>query len=88
MPPGAGGVVDDYAALGRGWGFAVEDITVPVHCWHATDDPIVPVQHSEELARRIPGARLTRWDGAGHLAIVDRIGEVLDVLTMVEPPAG
>ncbi len=80
---GAGGVVDDYAALGRGWGFAVEDITIPVHCWHATDDPIVPLHHSEELERRIPGARLTRWDGAGHLAIVDRIGEVFDALTMV-----
>jgi pimeloyl-ACP methyl ester carboxylesterase len=84
---GAGGVVDDYAALGRSWGFAVEEITVPVHCWHATDDPIVPLEHSEELARRIPGARLTRWDGAGHLAIVDRIGDVFDALTMVEPPA-
>ena len=78
---GAAGVVDDYAALGRPWGFAVEDITVPVHCWHATTDNIVPLHHSDELARRVPGAQLSLWDGEGHLAIVDHIGDVLDALT-------
>jgi pimeloyl-ACP methyl ester carboxylesterase len=79
--PGATGVVDDFAALGRPWGFSVEEITVPVHCWHATTDPIVPMRHTDELVRRIPGAQVTRWDGGGHLAIIDRIDEVLDALT-------
>jgi pimeloyl-ACP methyl ester carboxylesterase len=78
---GAAGVVDDYAALGRRWGFPVERIAVPVHCWHATADPIVPFLHTEELVRRIAGARLSRWDGEGHLAIIDHVGEVLDALT-------
>lgn len=77
---GTSGVVDDYAALGRRWGFAVEKIAVPVHCWHATADPIVPLRHTEELVRRIPGARLSLWDAEGHLAIVEHIGEVLDDL--------
>ena len=80
---GARGVVDDYAALGRPWGFAVEDITVPVRCWHATTDPIVPISHSEELVRRVPGATLSQWDDEGHLAIVDHVGEVLDALIAV-----
>jgi pimeloyl-ACP methyl ester carboxylesterase len=78
---GAGGVVDDYAALGRSWAFAVEEITVPIGCWHATTDPIVPLAHSEELVRRVPGAALTRWDGEGHLAIVGHVGEVFDGLS-------
>ena len=78
--PGAAGVVDDYAALGRPWGFAVEQISVPVHCWHATSDDIVPMRHTDELVRRIPGAQLTRWEGEGHLAIVDHVGEVFDAL--------
>lgn len=78
---GTRGVVDDYAALGRPWGFAVEEIAVPVHCWHATDDHIVPMYHTNELVRRIPGAELTQWEGEGHLAIVDHVGEVFDALT-------
>ena len=79
-PRGTAGVVDDYAALGRRWGFRVEKIAVPVHCWHATADPIVPLRHTEELVRRIPGARLSLWEREGHLAIVEHIGEVLDAL--------
>jgi pimeloyl-ACP methyl ester carboxylesterase len=72
------GVADDYAALGRPWGFDVAEITVPVRCWHAPTDPLVPIAHSEELARRIPGTQLERWPGEGHLAIVRHVGEVLD----------
>jgi pimeloyl-ACP methyl ester carboxylesterase len=78
--PGATGVVDDYAALGRPWGFDVEQISVPVQCWHATSDEIVPLRHTDELVRRIPGARLSRWDDEGHLAVVDHVGEVFDTL--------
>ncbi len=77
---GAHGVVADFAAGGRPWGFAVEEITVPVRCWHATDDRIVPPRHTDELVRRIPGARLSQWDGEGHLAIIDHAGEILDDL--------
>ena len=80
---GAGGVVDDYAALGRPWGFPVEQVRVPMLCWHGTDDHIVPFRDSESLVARVPGARLTPWDGAGHLAIIERVGEVLDALTGV-----
>ena len=72
------GVIDDYAALGRPWGFDLAGITVPVRCWHAATDPLVPIAHSEELVRRVPGARLERWPGEGHLAIVRHVGEVLD----------
>ncbi len=82
----AAGVVDDYAALGRPWGFSVEEISVAVHCWHGTTDPIVPLRHSDELVRRIPGARLSRWRGEGHLAIVEHVGEVLDALTETTAP--
>jgi pimeloyl-ACP methyl ester carboxylesterase len=74
------GVVDDYAALGRPWDFEVAEITVPVRCWHAPTDPLVPIAHSKELVRRIPGAQLELWPGEGHLAIVRHVGEVLDGL--------
>ena len=74
------GVVDDYAALARPWGFAVEEVAVPVGCWHGTLDSLVPLRHSEQLVARLPQARLVRWPGEGHLAIIERGGEVLDGL--------
>ena len=80
LTPGAGGVVDDYAALARPWGVDVSAITVPLRCWHAEGDVTVPLRHSEELVARVPGASLVRWDTDGHLAIVDRVSEVLDWL--------
>jgi pimeloyl-ACP methyl ester carboxylesterase len=76
----ARGVVDDYAALGRPWGFDVGTVSVPLRCWHAPSDPLVPYAHSEELVRRVPGARIEQWPGEGHLAIVRHIGEVFDGL--------
>jgi pimeloyl-ACP methyl ester carboxylesterase len=78
----AAGVVDDYAALARRWGFDVEDIRVPLTCWHGTDDRAVPFKHSEELVARVRGARLHTFHGEGHLAIVEHVGEILDWLTV------
>jgi pimeloyl-ACP methyl ester carboxylesterase len=80
LTPGAGGVVDDYAALARPWGVDVSAITAPLRCWHSEGDVTVPVRHSEELVARVRGASLVRWDTDGHLAVVDRVSEVLDWL--------
>jgi pimeloyl-ACP methyl ester carboxylesterase len=79
---GTRGALVDYATLARPWGFRVENVTVPTRCWHATDDPLVPIRHSDELASRIPGATVDRWPGEGHLAIVEHVGEVLDWLAL------
>jgi pimeloyl-ACP methyl ester carboxylesterase len=79
---GTKGALVDYATLARPWGFRVEDITVPTRCWHATDDPLVPMRHTEELAVRVPGAAIVRWPGEGHLAIVEHVGEVLDWVSL------
>ncbi len=43
-------------------------IAVPTEIVHGTEDEIVPLRiHSEPLAQQIPGARLTRLDGIGHM---------------------
>jgi len=75
---GAGGVVDDYRALARPWEFPVEEVTLPTHLWHATDDVNVPFHHTEALAARLPHAELTAWPGEGHLAVIQHAAEVLD----------
>ena len=39
-------------------------------------DAVVPPSNSESLARRIPGARLRTWEGAGHFFWAHRTAEV------------
>jgi pimeloyl-ACP methyl ester carboxylesterase len=77
---GAYGVVADYAAIARPWGFEVERASTPFSVFHGDADTMVPLRHGEELARRIPGATLTVWPGAGHLGTITNVGAVLDAL--------
>ncbi len=74
----AAGAVNDYALLARPWHVRLGDISVPVHCWHGTDDTLVPLAHTEALLARLSDARLTTWPGEGHLALITHVGEVLD----------
>ena len=54
------------AAAGRPWHHRLPTLTVPTLVVHGTADPVVPFAHGEELAARIPGARLLPLPGAGH----------------------
>ncbi|MGZ4736808.1 MAG: alpha/beta fold hydrolase [Acidimicrobiia bacterium] len=75
---GAYGVVADYAAIARPWGFDVESITTPMAIFHGDADTMVPLRHSEELARRVRGSELIVWPGAGHLGTITHIDDILD----------
>jgi pimeloyl-ACP methyl ester carboxylesterase len=77
---GARGIVADYVALAKPWGFRVEDIATPAHIWHGTADVNVPYSHSEQLAARLTHAGFTTWPGEGHLGIIPHHTEVLDGL--------
>jgi len=44
-------------------------------------DAVMPPRNSESLARRIPGARLRTWDGAGHFFWAHRTAEVCGELS-------
>jgi pimeloyl-ACP methyl ester carboxylesterase len=44
----------------------LSSIIAPTLVVHGTADPMFPIGHAEALAEEIPGARLTRLDGAGH----------------------
>lgn len=46
-----------------------------------TDDNVVDARNSELLAERIPGARLERIEGAGHLFFWERPDEVVRIVT-------
>jgi pimeloyl-ACP methyl ester carboxylesterase len=60
------GMVEEYRAWVRPWGFAPEDIRGPVTSWQGDADELVPPKWGDELARRIPNARLEVRAGEGH----------------------
>lgn len=62
------GVVEDYRAWMRPWGFTPEQITIPVDVWGGQQDELVPIAWPRELARRIPGATLHERPGGHFLA--------------------
>lgn len=70
----------DAVLFGRHWGFALADITVPVHLFYGDSDVIVPLPHGEHLARRIPGARLLVRPGEGHLGGLGAADEIFDAV--------
>ena len=45
-------------------------IQAPTLVLHARDDTLVPFEHAEFAARRIPGARLVPMEKGGHLALM------------------
>ena len=78
---GAGGVVADYQALAKPWGFDVGPTPVPVSVWHGDADTMVPLAHSRALVDRMPSASMTVWQGEGHLGTISHIGEIFDAVS-------
>jgi pimeloyl-ACP methyl ester carboxylesterase len=63
-----GGVIEEYRAWVRPWGFTPEQITVPTDVWGGQQDELVNPAWPHELARRIPGATLHERPGGHFLA--------------------
>jgi pimeloyl-ACP methyl ester carboxylesterase len=69
----AGGIAgwrDDDLAFVTDWGFALDDVTVPVAVWQGDQDAMVPAGHGRWLASHIRGASARLIDGQGHLSLV------------------
>ncbi len=74
-----GGVVEEYRAWARPWGFAPEDLAVPVDVWTGTDDQLVNPSWPHRLAERIPGATLKIRPG-GHFMAHLHYPDILEAL--------
>jgi pimeloyl-ACP methyl ester carboxylesterase len=75
------GWFDDDLAFVADWGFALEEIAVPVAIWQGSEDRFVPFAHGQWLARNIPAADARLLDGEGHLSILlGAYGRLLDEL--------
>ena len=63
---GGRGMVDEYRAWKRPWGFTPEDVDVPTVVWQGDADHLIPPDWGKALSSRIPGARLELRAGEGH----------------------
>jgi pimeloyl-ACP methyl ester carboxylesterase len=67
---GTDGCVHDYRIFGDPWGFALEEIRVPVDIWEGADDRTGPPGYRAFLKRHIPQATVTVVPGEGHLSLL------------------
>jgi pimeloyl-ACP methyl ester carboxylesterase len=77
---GIDGWADDDLAFTRDWGFALDEIKVPVSVWQGGEDRMVPFAHGRWLAAHVSGATVHLDDKEGHLSLWARIGDILDDL--------
>ena len=76
----AGAAATDVRVTAQPWEFQPKAITVPVHFWHGSDDPSVPINISEVLSTEIIGATLHVYQDEGHLVMYGHTNEILDGL--------
>jgi pimeloyl-ACP methyl ester carboxylesterase len=74
-------VVDEALLFTKPWGFALEDIRVPVLLWHGSEDRNAPLSMAKEMERRIPDCTPTYYEGEGHLYFLKRWPEIARALT-------
>jgi pimeloyl-ACP methyl ester carboxylesterase len=66
-PAGAGVLRQFAAVLADGdRGPLLRQLRMPAQVLHGDADPMLPIAHGHELARRLPGARFARLEGWGH----------------------
>lgn len=79
-PTAARAAARDFRLFVTPWDFRLEEIDVPVHVWHGTEDRNVPVEHAAVIARRCPRAELHLVPGAGHLLLASHADDVFATL--------
>jgi pimeloyl-ACP methyl ester carboxylesterase len=65
----AEGVMMDARIYAEPWGFALEDLKVPVRLWHGRQDRSFSVQLAEEVAKRLPDCTARYLENTGHYSL-------------------
>lgn len=74
---GIAGWRDDDLAFVKDWGFALDQISVPVDIWQGRQDRMVPFEHGQWLAAKVPKAQAHLFATEGHLSIVGQMPALL-----------
>jgi pimeloyl-ACP methyl ester carboxylesterase len=74
----AAGVMTDAEIYATPWGFALEEVRVPVSLWHGTKDRTFAYRLAQEVAARLPNCELHLIEDAGHYSLpIRNIREIL-----------
>jgi pimeloyl-ACP methyl ester carboxylesterase len=74
------GIVEEYRAWARPWGFGLGDVATPVDLWHGDDDHLVPLIWEQRLADGLPDGRPHRLPNDGHFLLFTHAELVLGSL--------
>jgi pimeloyl-ACP methyl ester carboxylesterase len=70
MRQGTEGCVQDYRIFGDPWGFALEEVRVPVDIWEGAEDQTGPPGYRAFLKRHMPQATVNVVPDEGHLSLL------------------
>jgi pimeloyl-ACP methyl ester carboxylesterase len=80
----AEGVMIDARIYAQPWGFAIEDVRVPVRLWHGIEDRAFAVRMAEEIANRFPNCKARFIQNEGHYSLPIRyVREILQDLISI-----
>ena len=80
----AEGVMADAQIYAQPWGFAMEDVRVPVRLWHGMEDRAFAVRLAQDVANCLPNCRARFIGNEGHYSLpVRHIREILEDLISV-----
>jgi pimeloyl-ACP methyl ester carboxylesterase len=74
------GVRNDLANVHAMDDFSWEEVRIPTLLVHGDKDNLIPLQYSQETARRIPNAELMAVEGGGHECLVSHHREVAPII--------
>ena len=77
---GIDGVYQDTLAVARPWGFAPQEVRLPVLLWQGEDDAEILPAMAHELVAALPDCRASFFMGEGHLVIYIHWAEILSAL--------
>src|SRR3989440_2283675 len=78
------GVLVDARIYAEPWGFAIEDVRVPVRLWHGIDDRAFAVRLAEAIANRFPNCKARFIQNEGHYSLpIRHMREILEDLIAV-----
>ena len=80
----AEGVMTDAQIYAQPWGFAAEDVRVPVRLWHGKEDRAFAVRLAQAFASRLPNCKARFIENEGHYSLpIRHMHEILRDLISV-----